>query len=106
MGHLTYAGNVNMGEECNVGAGVVFANYDGKDKHTTVVGKRAFIGSASTVVAPVVIEDGAFVAAGSVITSDVPSGALAIGRARQVVKPEWAGNKYIKKFSDPDDNKR
>lgn len=106
MGHLTYAGNVNMGEECNVGAGVVFANYDGKDKHTTVVGKRAFIGSASTVVAPVVIEDGAFVAAGSVITSDVPSGALAIGRARQVVKPEWVGNKYIKKFSDPDDNKR
>ncbi|MFR6640825.1 MAG: hypothetical protein ACLUSP_05475 [Christensenellales bacterium] len=52
MGHLTYAGNVNMGEDCNVGAGVVFANYDGKEKHSSIVGNRAFIGSSSTIVAP------------------------------------------------------
>lgn len=82
MGHLTYAGNVNMGEDCNVGAGVVFANYDGKEKHSSIVGNRAFIGSSSTIVAPVVIEDEAFVAAGSVITGDVPSGALALGQGK------------------------
>ena len=104
IGHLTYAGNVNTGEDCNVGAGVVFANYDGKEKHTSVVGNRAFIGSSSTIVAPVVIEDEAFVAAGSVITSDVPGGALAIGRARQAVKPDWIGNKYIEKFAKQDEN--
>ncbi len=94
MGHLAYIGNVVMGRDCNVGAGTVFANYDGKDKHTTVVGNRAFIGSQSTIVAPVTLGDGAFVAAGSVITSSVPEKALAIARARQVEKPEWKGNKY------------
>lgn len=77
-----------------MGAGVVFANYDGKDKHTTVVGDNAFIGSSSTIIAPVKIEDGAFIAAGSVINAFVPAGALAIARARQTVKPDWAGNKY------------
>jgi UDP-N-acetylglucosamine diphosphorylase/glucosamine-1-phosphate N-acetyltransferase len=97
MGHLAYAGNVVMGKNCNVGAGVVFANYDGKDKFTTTVGDNAFIGSSSTIVAPVKIEDGAFIAAGSVINADVPQGALAIARARQCVKPDWTGNKYAPK---------
>ena len=80
-----------------MGAGVVFANYDGRDKHTTTVGDDVFIGSSSTIIAPVEIEDKAFIAAGSVINADVPGGALAIGRARQVVKPEWHNNKYINK---------
>ncbi len=97
MGHLSYAGNVVMGKECNIGAGVVFANYDGKDKFTTTVGDRAFIGSSSTIVAPVKIEDGAFIAAGSVINADVPKGALAIARSRQSVKTDWMGNKYAPK---------
>lgn len=97
MGHLSYAGNVVMGKECNIGAGVVFANYDGKDKFTTTVGDRAFIGSSSTIVAPVKIEEGAFIAAGSVINADVPKGALAIARARQTVKTDWMGNKYAPK---------
>lgn len=97
MSHLTYAGNLVIGKNCNVGAGVVFANYDGKDKHTTVVGDEVFIGSSSTIIAPVEILDRAFVAAGSVINSDVPKDALAIGRARQVVKRGWENNKYVKK---------
>lgn len=97
IGHLTYAGNLVMGKECNVGAGVVFANYDGKDKYTTTVGDRAFIGSQSTIVAPVTIEEGAFIAAGSVINADVPKGALAIARSRQTIKRDWMGNKYSPK---------
>lgn len=96
LGHLTYAGDIIMGKNCNVGAGVVFANYDGRDKHTSVIGEEAFIGSSSTIVAPVTLGDRCFVAAGSVITEDVPSGALAIARAKQVVKTDWKGNKYIK----------
>lgn len=97
LGHLTYAGDIVMGEECNVGAGVVFANYDGKDKHTSVIGNRVFIGSSSTIVAPVRLDDGCFIAAGSVITESVAKGALAVARGRQVIKPDWTGNKYIKK---------
>ncbi len=97
IGHLTYAGDIVMGKECNIGAGVVFANYDGKDKHSSVIGERVFVGSSSTIVAPVRLEDGCFIAAGSVVTESVPAGALAIARGRQVIKPEWTGNKYIKK---------
>jgi UDP-N-acetylglucosamine diphosphorylase/glucosamine-1-phosphate N-acetyltransferase len=94
LSHLTYAGDVVMGENCNVGAGVVFANYDGKSKHATVVGNNVFVGSSSTLVAPVRLGDGAFVAAGSVINDDLPAGALGIGRARQVVKEGWKNNRY------------
>lgn len=96
LGHLTYAGDIIMGKKCNVGAGVVFANYDGKDKHTTRVGDRAFIGSASTIVAPVTLGNGCFIAAGSVVTQNVDEKALAIARSRQVLKPDWQGNKYTK----------
>lgn len=96
LGHLTYAGDIIMGKNCNVGAGVVFANYDGKDKHVSTIGDEAFIGSSSTIVAPVRLGNRSFVAAGSVITEDVPDGALAIARAKQVVKTDWKGNKYIK----------
>lgn len=95
IGHLSYLGDVIMGQYCNVGAGVVFANYDGKNKHTTTVGNGVFVGSKATVVSPVTIADGAFIAAGSTITKDVSPYALAIGRARQVEKPDWKGNLYL-----------
>ncbi len=94
VSHLTYIGDAELGRDCNVGCGVVFANYDGKNKYKSVVGSRVFIGSNSNIVAPVNIEDCAFIAAGSTITKEVPAHALAIARARQTVKPDWAGNAY------------
>jgi bifunctional UDP-N-acetylglucosamine pyrophosphorylase/glucosamine-1-phosphate N-acetyltransferase len=89
VAHLTYIGDGIVGKNCNIGCGVVFANFDGKDKHTVTVGDKAFIGSNSSLIAPLSIGENAFVGAGSVITEDVPAGALAIARARQAVKPEW-----------------
>ena len=89
-GHLAYLGDASIGAEANIGAGTITCNYDGSDKHRTSIGKGAFIGSNATLVAPVQIGDGAYTAAGSVITDEVPADALAVGRSRQVVKPEWA----------------
>lgn len=86
IGHLTYVGNARVGEETNIGAGTIFCNYDGVNKHHTDIGKRVFIGSNSALVAPVSIADDGFVATGSVVTDNVPKGALAIARARQVTK--------------------
>jgi bifunctional UDP-N-acetylglucosamine pyrophosphorylase/glucosamine-1-phosphate N-acetyltransferase len=88
--HLTYIGNAEIGAGCNIGAGVITCNYDGQHKHTTKIGDGVFVGSDSTLVAPVALADGAYVAAGSCITEDVPADALALGRARQVNKLEWA----------------
>ncbi len=82
-GHLAYLGDAEVGEGTNIGAGVITANYDGKRKHKTYIGKGAFIGSNSVLVAPVRVGDGAMVGAGSVITQDVPEEALAIARERQ-----------------------
>jgi bifunctional UDP-N-acetylglucosamine pyrophosphorylase/glucosamine-1-phosphate N-acetyltransferase len=79
-----------VGEKANVGAGTITCNYDGQAKHPTRIGAGAFIGSNSTLVAPVAVGDKAYVAAGSAITQDVPADALALGRSRQVVKPDWA----------------
>jgi bifunctional UDP-N-acetylglucosamine pyrophosphorylase/glucosamine-1-phosphate N-acetyltransferase len=87
--HLNYLGDAVIGEGVNVGAGVITCNYDGVHKHQTWIGDRVFVGSDSTLVAPVTIESGAYIAAGSSITEDVPSGALALGRSRQVTKPGW-----------------
>jgi len=84
--HLTYLGDATVGAGANIGAGTITCNYDGVHKHRTVIGAQAFIGSNSALVAPVTIGDGALVGAGSVITSDVPDGALALGRGRQVTK--------------------
>jgi bifunctional UDP-N-acetylglucosamine pyrophosphorylase/glucosamine-1-phosphate N-acetyltransferase len=84
--HLTYIGDAEVGAGSNIGAGTITCNYDGKNKHHTKIGAQAFIGSNSALVAPVSIGDGALVAAGSVITEDVPDGALALGRGRQVNK--------------------
>lgn len=85
--HLTYLGDAEIGAGSNIGAGTITCNYDGVRKHKTVIGQRAFIGSNSALVAPVTIGADALVGAGSVITSDVPDGMLALGRGRQVVKP-------------------
>ncbi|HEY1986041.1 MAG TPA: DapH/DapD/GlmU-related protein [Terracidiphilus sp.] len=88
--HLTYLGDTEVGEGTNIGAGVITCNYDGVNKHATRIGKNVFVGSDSTLVAPLSIEDGSFIGAGSCITRDVPAGALAVGRARQVTKEGWA----------------
>jgi bifunctional UDP-N-acetylglucosamine pyrophosphorylase/glucosamine-1-phosphate N-acetyltransferase len=88
INHLSYVGDATVGAQTNIGAGTITCNYDGYNKHRTEIGKGAFIGSDSALVAPVTIGDGAYVATGSVITENVPAYALALGRARQVTKPE------------------
>lgn len=87
--HLAYLGDVSVGSGCNIGAGVITCNYDGVNKHPTQIGDRVFVGSNSTLVAPVSLEDDSYVAAASCITEPVPAGALALGRSRQAVKPGW-----------------
>jgi len=84
--HLAYIGDARVGEGANIGAGTITCNYDGQEKHRTDIGKDAFIGTNASLVAPVTIGDGAYVGSGSVITEDVPAGALALGRGRQVIK--------------------
>ena len=87
--HLAYLGDATIGDNVNVGAGTITCNYDGAAKHQTVVEDGAFVGSNSTLVAPVTVGRGAYVAAGSAVTDDVPAGALGIGRGRQENKPGW-----------------
>lgn len=93
--HLTYIGDSDVGEDVNLGCGVVFVNYDGTNKNRSVIGKGAFIGCNSNIVAPVHVQEGAYVAAGSTITEDIPEDSLAIARARQVVKKGWAAKKGL-----------
>ena len=95
--HLAYLGDAAIGDGTNIGAGTITCNYDGVHKHGTTIGSRAFIGSNSTLVAPVVIGDGAYVGAASTITHGVPADALAIGRARQVNKEDWAAQRRKRK---------
>jgi bifunctional UDP-N-acetylglucosamine pyrophosphorylase / glucosamine-1-phosphate N-acetyltransferase len=90
VGHLTYLGDAHVGERTNIGAGTITCNYDGVGKHRTEIGARAFIGSDTMLVAPVRVGNDAMTGSGSVITEDVPDGALALGRARQVTKPGLA----------------
>ncbi|HFD6484180.1 TPA: bifunctional UDP-N-acetylglucosamine diphosphorylase/glucosamine-1-phosphate N-acetyltransferase GlmU [Enterococcus hirae] len=90
VGHLTYVGDATLGEEINVGCGVVFVNYDGKNKHRTTIGDHSFIGSNANIISPVEIAKNTSVAAGSTITEDIPEYAMAIARARQVNKEEYA----------------
>ncbi len=87
--HLSYVGDATIGEGTNIGAATVFVNYDGQEKHHTTVGSQVRIGSDTMLVAPLVIGDGAYTAAGSVITEDVPAGAMAVGRARQHNIVDW-----------------
>jgi len=91
--HLTYLGDAEIGAGVNIGAGTITCNYDGVNKHTTTIEDGAFIGSDSTLVAPVRVGKGAYVGAASCITTDVPEDSLALGRAQQVVKAGWARQK-------------
>jgi bifunctional UDP-N-acetylglucosamine pyrophosphorylase/glucosamine-1-phosphate N-acetyltransferase len=93
--HLTYLGDAEIGAGVNIGAGTITCNYDGVHKHKTIIGDAVFVGSDSTLVAPVRLGKGAYVAAGSCITDDVPEDALAIGRSRQIVKEGWARVKRV-----------
>jgi bifunctional UDP-N-acetylglucosamine pyrophosphorylase/glucosamine-1-phosphate N-acetyltransferase len=91
--HLTYLGDTRIGTKANIGAGTITCNYDGFHKHPTTIGNKVFIGSDSALVAPVKVGDGAYVAAGSTITENVPADSLGIARGRQVVKKGWASKK-------------
>lgn len=95
VNHLSYIGDTLIGSEANVGAGTITCNYDGVNKHQTNIGDGAFVGSNSTLVAPVNIESGAFIGAGSVLTKTAPGDQLTVGRARQVTLPNW--QKPVKK---------
>ena len=87
--HLSYVGDATIGEDTNIGAATIFVNYDGVNKHRSVIGNGVRIGSDTMLVAPVTVGDGAYTAAGSVITEDVPAGSLAVGRARQRIIEKW-----------------
>ena len=91
--HLSYIGDAQVGERVNIGCGVVFVNYDGKNKFKSVVEDDAFIGSNSNLVAPVIVKKDAFIATGSTITDDIPAGSLGIARQRQVIKEGWVQKK-------------
>jgi bifunctional UDP-N-acetylglucosamine pyrophosphorylase / glucosamine-1-phosphate N-acetyltransferase len=90
VAHLSYIGDTEVGEKTNIGCGTITANYDGKNKHKTIIGKNVFVGSGTTIIAPVTIEDNSFIAAGSTINKDVPADAMAIARARQENKEGYA----------------
>ncbi len=100
-GHLSYLGDVEIGAHTNIGAGVITCNYDGAHKHKTQIGESAFVGSDSTLVAPVTIGAGAYVGAGSCITKEVPADALAVGRAPQVTKEGWAAARRARNQAKP-----
>jgi bifunctional UDP-N-acetylglucosamine pyrophosphorylase/glucosamine-1-phosphate N-acetyltransferase len=97
--HLSYLGDAVIGEGVNVGAGAITCNYDGVNKNTTTLKDGVFVGSDSTLVAPLTVGEGAYIAAGSCITDDVPAGALALGRSRQATKPGWVAARKAAKAS-------
>jgi bifunctional UDP-N-acetylglucosamine pyrophosphorylase/glucosamine-1-phosphate N-acetyltransferase len=96
VSHLSYVGDATIGENSNIGCGFVTCNYDGVNKHPTIIGKNTFVGSDCQTIAPVTIGDDAFIAAGSTITNDVPSKGFAIARSKQVTKENMA-HKFLKK---------
>ena len=93
--HLTYIGDADIGENVNLGCGVVFVNYDGKNKHRSTVGDGCFIGCNVNLVSPVDVGDGAYIAAGSTVTKDIPKDALSVGRARQKNIENWANQRGL-----------
>ncbi len=99
--HLAYLGDAVVGAGANIGAGTITCNYDGERKHQTRIGEQAFVGSNATLVAPVEIGDGGYVAAGSVVTETVPPGSLALGRARQVNKEGWVAKRKARRDRNP-----
>ena len=97
MAHLTYVGDSDVGDRCNFGCGTVTCNYDGFHKHRTTIGSDVFVGCNTNFVPPVKIGDGAFIAAATTVTDDVPADAMVIGRSRQTVKEGWAEQNRQKK---------
>jgi bifunctional UDP-N-acetylglucosamine pyrophosphorylase/glucosamine-1-phosphate N-acetyltransferase len=91
--HLAYIGDTTVGEDVNIGAGAITCNYDGRAKHQTTIGAGTFVGTNTSLVAPLTIGEGAYIGSGSVITKDVPAGALAVERGQQVVKEGWAARR-------------
>ncbi|MEG0952205.1 MAG: bifunctional UDP-N-acetylglucosamine diphosphorylase/glucosamine-1-phosphate N-acetyltransferase GlmU, partial [Niameybacter sp.] len=89
VSHLTYIGDADVGAHVNFGCGTVVVNYDGQKKHRTTIKDNAFIGCNTNLVSPVIVEEGAYTAAGSTITNNVPQNSLGIARARQENKAEW-----------------
>ena len=96
VSHLTYIGDSDVGRNCNFGCGTVTVNYDRVKKYRTTIGDDCFIGCNTNLVAPVTLGDGAYTAAGTTVTDNVPSQALAIGRARQSNKRDWAARNKVK----------
>ncbi|HEY7521600.1 MAG TPA: bifunctional UDP-N-acetylglucosamine diphosphorylase/glucosamine-1-phosphate N-acetyltransferase GlmU [Methylomirabilota bacterium] len=101
--HLSYIGDATVGDHVNIGAGTITCNYDGVAKYPTTIGNGVFVGSNTTLIAPVVVGDGAYIAAGSTITKDVPAGALAVGRAHQIAKEGWAARRKVKREAKPEE---
>ena len=97
MAHLTYVGDSDVGDDCNFGCGTITCNYDGFQKFRTTIGSNVFVGCNTNFVPPVTVGDGAFIAAATTVTGDVPENAMAIGRARQEVKEGWAEENRKKK---------
>ncbi|MCI8423851.1 MAG: UDP-N-acetylglucosamine diphosphorylase [Lawsonibacter sp.] len=97
MAHLTYVGDSDVGDHCNFGCGTVTCNYDGFQKFRTTIGSRVFVGCNTNFVPPVTVGDGAYIAAGTTVTEDVPVNAMAIGRSRQQVKENWAAENRKRK---------
>jgi bifunctional UDP-N-acetylglucosamine pyrophosphorylase / glucosamine-1-phosphate N-acetyltransferase len=95
--HLSYLGDAEIGEGTNIGAGTITCNYNGVEKFMTTIGKGVFVGSDTTLVAPIRVEDGAYIGAGSCITKDVPADALAVARGHQVTKEGWAAQRRAKR---------
>ncbi len=95
--HLTYLGDAEIGEGTNIGAGTITCNYDGVNKHVTRIGKDVFVGSDTSLVAPISVGDGAYIGAGSCITKDVPADALAVARGRLTLKEGWAATRRARR---------
>lgn len=97
VSHLTYVGDSDLGRDINIGCGVVFVNYDGKEKHRTTVGDGAFIGCNTNLISPVNVGSGSYIAAGATVTKDIPDDALCIARARELIKEGWGKGRYVRK---------
>lgn len=96
--HLTYIGDSDVGEDVNIGCGVIFVNYDGKNKHRSIVKDHAFIGCNTNLISPVTVEESAYIAAGTTVTKDVPKGCLCVGRAKERTIEGWVQKKgYLDK---------
>ena len=102
--HLAYIGDATVGEKVNIGAGAITCNYDGFAKYQTRIDDRAFVGTNASLVAPITIGEGAYIGSGSVITKDVPPGALAVERSHQVVKEGWVARRAQRQPPKPEED--